>query len=110
MENGQTIRRHVDSVRARFATQAYRGPIEDIPVQHNSVSDNSQEDTYIVTPTTSNEVVNLEITPQDSSSIQSNEVVTQPSVANTEHHTSQHESIVHGNSSSTNATVRRSTR
>ncbi len=78
--------------------------------QFNTVSDNSQEDTYIVTPTTSNEVVNLEITPQDSSSIQSNEVVTQPSVANTEHHTSQHESIVHGNSSSTNATVRRSTR
>ncbi len=109
MENGQTIRRHVDSVRARFATQAHRGPIEDIPVQDNSVSDNSQ-DTYMVTPTTSNEVVNLEITPQDSSAIQSNEVVTQPSVANTEHHTSQHESIVHGNSSSTNATVRRSTR
>ena len=39
LENGQIMRRHVDSVRARFLAQANPVPLQDIPVQDSSVPD-----------------------------------------------------------------------
>ena len=59
LENGQ-IMRHVDSVRARFLAQANPVPVQVIPVQDISVPDSSEENTYVFSPSTNNEVVNSE--------------------------------------------------
>ena len=84
------MRRHVDSVRARFPAQANPVPLQDIPVQDTSVPDSLEEDTCVFSPSTNNEVVNSETS---SSGRNSESTARAPAAAAAPEHTSsQHES------------------
>ena len=104
LENSQILRHHVDSVRVRFPAQANPVPLQDIPVQDTSVPDSLEEDTYVFSPSTNNELVNSKTT----SSGRNSESTARAPAAALEHTSSQRESTVCQDSNSTNSPVRRS--